>query len=88
MTSCLTILKMLTTKGNVGTVIEYGGDGVTTLSVPERATIRVGAELGVTTSVFPSDGVTKAFLKAQRRGIGLVGNGSRQGREIRPGDRA
>ena len=64
----LTILKMLTTKGNVGMVIEYGGDGVKTLSVPERATItNMGAELGVTTSVFPSDEVTRAFLKAQRR---------------------
>src|SRR5574341_351653 len=64
----LAILKMLTTKGNVGTVIEYGGDGVQTLSVPERATItNMGAELGVTTSVFPSDEVTKSFLKAQRR---------------------
>jgi len=64
----LTILKMLTTKGNVGTVIEYGGDGVKKLSVPERATItNMGAELGVTTSVFPSDEVTKLFLKAQRR---------------------
>ncbi len=64
----LTILKMLTTKGNVGSVIEYGGEGAKTLSVPERATItNMGAELGVTTSVFPSDEVTKAFLKAQRR---------------------
>jgi aconitate hydratase len=64
----LTILRMLTTKGNVGTVIEYGGEGVKTLSVPERATItNMGAELGVTTSVFPSDEITKAFLKAQRR---------------------
>jgi aconitate hydratase len=64
----LTILKMLTTKGNVGTVIEYGGDGVRTLSVPERATItNMGAELGVTTSLFPSDDVTRAFLRAQRR---------------------
>ncbi len=64
----LTILRMLTTKGNVGTVIEYAGDGVKTLSVPERATItNMGAELGVTTSVFPSDDITKAFLRAQGR---------------------
>jgi aconitate hydratase len=64
----LAILKMLTTKGNVGTVIEYAGEGVKTLSVPERATItNMGAELGVTTSVFPSDEITKTFLKAQRR---------------------
>jgi aconitate hydratase len=64
----LSILRLLTTKGNVGTVIEYGGEGVKTLSVPERATItNMGAELGVTTSVFPSDEITKSFLKAQRR---------------------
>jgi aconitate hydratase len=65
----LSILKILTTKGNVGTVIEYGGDGVKTLSVPERATItNMGAELGVTTSIFPSDEITKGFLNAQKRG--------------------
>ncbi len=65
----LTLLKMLTTKGNVGTVMEYFGPGVETLSVPERATItNMGAELGVTTSVFPSDRVTRAFLEAQGRG--------------------
>ncbi len=64
----LTVLSILTTKGNVGTVIEYAGDGVKTLSVPERATItNMGAELGVTTSIFPSDEVTKLFLKAQER---------------------
>jgi aconitate hydratase len=64
----LTVLKMLTTKGNVGTVIEYGGNGIKALSVPERATItNMGAELGVTTSVFPSDDITRSFLKAQRR---------------------
>ena len=65
----LTLLRELTTKGNVGTVLEYFGPGVATLSVPERATItNMGAELGVTTSVFPSDGVTRAFLEAQGRG--------------------
>jgi aconitate hydratase len=65
----LTLLKILTTKGNVGTVMEYFGPGVETLSVPERATItNMGAELGVTTSVFPSDDVTRAFLEAQGRG--------------------
>ncbi len=69
----LSILGMLTTKGNVGTVIEYGGEGVKTLSVPERATItNMGAELGVTTSVFPSDDVTSVFLKAQKRGSDWV----------------
>jgi predicted aconitate hydratase len=70
----LSLLRLLTTKGNVGAVIEYGGTGVKTLSVPERATItNMGAELGVTTSVFPSDDVTKAFLTAQRRGSEWVG---------------
>src|SRR3989337_802811 len=64
----LKLLEILTTKGNVGCVVEYGGEGVETLSVPERATItNMGAELGVTSSVFPSDKVTKAFLKGQGR---------------------
>jgi aconitate hydratase len=64
----LKVLEMFTTKGNVGTVFEYGGEGAETLSVPERATItNMGAECGVTTSVFPSDEVTKQFLKAQGR---------------------
>jgi len=65
----LAILEILTTKGNVGTVIEYGGDGCGTLSVPERATItNMGAELGVTTSIFPSDEISRQFLEAQKRG--------------------
>ena len=64
----LKMLEMFTTKGNVGCVFEYGGEGVKTLSVPERATItNMGAECGVTTSVFPSDGITRAFLRAQGR---------------------
>jgi aconitate hydratase len=64
----LHILSVLTTKGNVGTVLEYFGPGVENLSVPERATItNMGAELGVTTSVFPSDEVTRRFLQAQER---------------------
>ncbi len=64
----LKMLEIFTTKGNVGCVLEYGGEGVKTLSVPERATItNMGAECGVTTSVFPSDETTKAFLKAQGR---------------------
>ena len=64
----LKMLKIFTTKGNVGCIFEYGGDGVKTLSVPERATItNMGAECGVTTSVFPSDETTFAFLKAQDR---------------------
>ena len=64
----LKMLEIFTTKGNVGCVFEYGGEGVKTLSVPERATItNMGAECGVTTSVFPSDETTRAFLKAQGR---------------------
>ncbi|HDQ03945.1 MAG TPA: aconitate hydratase, partial [Deltaproteobacteria bacterium] len=64
----LRILQIFTTKGNVGTVFEYGGDGLKTLSVPERATIaNMGAECGVTTSVFPSDGETLKFLASQKR---------------------
>lgn len=64
----LEVLRRLTVKGGVGKVIEYTGDGVKTLSVPERATIaNMGAELGATTSVFPSDERTKEFLAAQER---------------------
>ncbi len=64
----LKLLSILTTKGNVGCVVEYFGPGVRTLSVPQRATItNMGAELGVTTSVFPSDERTKEFLTAQGR---------------------
>lgn len=64
----LKMLEVLTTKGNVGVILEYGGEGVKTLSVPERATItNMGAEMGVTTCVFPSDEITKQFLKAQNR---------------------
>lgn len=64
----LEILKKQTTKGNVGTVIEYGGTGIRKLSVPERATItNMGAEMGITTSLFPSDEVTREFLRAQKR---------------------
>ena len=58
----------MTVKGGVGKVIEYGGEGVATLSRPERATItNMGAELGATTSIFPSDELTKEFLKAEKR---------------------
>ncbi len=64
----LEVLRRMTVKGGVGKIIEYTGEGVKTLSVPERATItNMGAELGATTSVFPSDEITKAFLKAQSR---------------------
>ena len=65
----LTVLAKYGTKGNVGWIFEYTGLGVKTLDVPSRATItNMGAELGVTTSVFPSDAVTKQFLVAQGRG--------------------
>jgi aconitate hydratase len=64
----LKMLETLSTKGNVGVMLEYGGPGVDTLTVPERATItNMGAEMGVTTSVFPSDEETRRFLKAEGR---------------------
>ena len=64
----LKLLSIMTTKGNVGKIVEYAGPALAHLSVPERATIaNMGAELGVTTSVFPSDDQTRAFLKAQKR---------------------
>ena len=64
----LKMLEILSTKGNVGVMLEYGGPGVKKLSVPQRATIaNMGAEMGVTCSVFPSDNITKKFLKAQGR---------------------
>ena len=64
----LEVLRILSVKGGVGKIIEYGGDGVTSLTVPERATItNMGAELGASTSIFPSDDVTRAFMKAQGR---------------------
>jgi aconitate hydratase len=64
----LRMLQIFMTKGNVGVIVEYAGPGVSTLSVPERATIaNMGAEMGVTTSLFPSDGETRRFLKAQGR---------------------
>lgn len=64
----LEVLKIMSVKGGVGKIIEYGGDGVKTLTVPERATItNMGAELGATTSIFPSDEITREFMKAQGR---------------------
>ena len=64
----LEVLRILTVKGGVGKVIEYTGEGVASLTVPERATItNMGAELGATTSIFPSDAQTRKFLKAQGR---------------------
>lgn len=64
----LELLRRLSVKGGVGKIMEYGGQGVKTLTVPERATItNMGAELGATTSVFPSDDLTREFLKAEDR---------------------
>ena len=64
----LEILRLLSVKGGVGYIIEWGGEGIKTLSVPERATItNMGTELGATTSIFPSDEITREFLKAQGR---------------------
>jgi aconitate hydratase len=65
----LELLRRLSVKGGVGKIIEYGGEGLKTLSVQERATIaNMGAELGATSSLFPSDDVTRRFLQAQGRG--------------------
>ena len=64
----LKVLEIFSTKGNVNTVFEYGGKGVESLTIPERATIaNMGAECGVTTSVFPSDKMTRLFLRSQHR---------------------
>ncbi len=64
----LEVLRLLGVKGGVGAIVEYAGEGVKTLSVPQRATItNMGAELGATSSIFPADEVTKAFLKAEGR---------------------
>ena len=64
----LELLRILSVKGGVGAIIEWGGEGIKTLSVPERATItNMGTELGATTSIFPSDEITREFLKAEGR---------------------
>ena len=64
----LELLRILSVKGGVGAIVEWGGPGIDTLSVPERGTItNMGTELGATTSIFPSDETTRAFLKAQGR---------------------
>jgi len=69
----LEVLRVMSVKGGVGKIIEYTGEGVKTLSVPERATItNMGAELGATTSIFPSDEATREFLKAQGREADFV----------------
>ncbi|MBQ6595725.1 MAG: aconitate hydratase [Clostridia bacterium] len=65
----LELLRILTVKGGVGSIVEWGGEGIRSLSVPERATItNMGTEVGATTSIFPSDEVTRAFLEAEGRG--------------------
>lgn len=65
----LAVLQQMSVKGGVGKIIEYGGEGIKTLTVPERATItNMGTELGATTSIFPSDEITRQFLEAQGRG--------------------
>lgn len=77
----LEVLRIMSVKGGVGKIVEYSGEGVKTLSVPERATItNMGAELGATTSIFPSDEITYQFLKAQGREKDFV--------EIKPDDDA
>ena len=64
----LEVLRLLGVKGGVGAIVEYGGEGVRSLSVPQRATVtNMGAELGATTSIFPSDETTRAFLAAEER---------------------
>lgn len=69
----LEILRILSVKGGVGAIIEWGGEGIKTLSVPERATItNMGTELGATTSIFPSDEITREFLEAQGRGSDYI----------------
>ena len=69
----LEILRILSVKGGVGAIIEWGGEGIRDLTVPQRATItNMGAELGATTSIFPSDEQTKKFLEAQGRGDAYV----------------
>lgn len=69
----LELLRILSVKGGVGAIIEWGGPGIAALSVPERATItNMGTELGATTSIFPSDDVTRAFLAAEGRAADFV----------------
>ena len=69
----LELLRILSVKGGVGYIVEWGGEGIKTLSVPERATItNMGTEIGATTSIFPSDDITRAFLEAQGRGGDFV----------------
>ena len=81
----LEILRILSVRGGRGAIIEWGGEGIQTLSVPERATItNMGTELGATTSIFPADEMTREFLRAQGRGRGLHAPRQRPGRRLRP----
>ena len=83
----LEMLRQLTTKGNVGFIVEYAGPGVRTLSVPERATIaNMGAELGVTSSIFPSDSATRRFLAAQERAEQWIELKAGAARDVREAD--
>ena len=76
----LEVLRRTDVKGGVGKVLEYFGPGVETLSVPDRATItNMGTETGCTTSIFPSDHVTRAFLMAQNREADWIEIDSRSG---------
>jgi len=69
----LELLRILSVKGGVGAIIEWGGEGIQSLSVPERATItNMGTELGATTSIFPSDEITRQFLRAQGREVDYI----------------
>ena len=78
----LEVLRRIDVKGGVGYVLEYFGDGLANLTVPDRATItNMGTETGATTSIFPSDGVTKAFLEAEGRGDHWVDLGADEGAE-------
>ena len=78
----LELLRILSVKGGVGYIVEWGGEGIKTLSVPERATItNMGAEIGATTSIFPSDEITYEFLKAQGREADFVPLESDEGAE-------
>lgn len=84
----LEVLRRLTVKGGVGKVMEYCGEGVASLTVPERATItNMGAELGATASIFPSDGQTKAFLRAEGRENDFIPLAARRGFRLRRRDR-
>lgn len=76
----------MSVKGGVGKIVEYGGEGVKNLTVPQRATItNMGAELGATTSIFPSDEVTPCLSEGAGARRGLYAAGRRRGRRVRRG---